>query len=93
MLASPDATQTVGALGVVSFGGAGLAATVQAWLDGVADNDGWLLKIENESPLATAVRFGSREGSGGPQLTVEVTPPVPADRRSFGEVKNSYRGE
>jgi len=54
----------------------GMAADVQDWVNGVKPNFGWIIVHQNEVPLGTAKRFGSREGtaSSRPVLTVDFTP-------------------
>ncbi len=47
---------------------------LQGWLDAPSGNHGWIV-IGDETRLATARRFGSREGGVPPVLTLEFTPP------------------
>lgn len=57
----------------------GMTADVQAWRDGSAPNNGWVL-IGDESTLTTAFRFDSRESltaSQRPTLTIDFSPPAP----------------
>jgi hypothetical protein len=62
-------------LGAYTWSGGTLAQDVQAWVDGTAANDGWLL-LGNESVGQTARRFGSRESTTPPILDVDFAPPV-----------------
>jgi hypothetical protein len=52
---------------------AGMVADVQSWVDNPESNFGWLLRGD-ESVLATAKRFGSRESGTPPVLLVQYTP-------------------
>jgi hypothetical protein len=66
-----------------------LVADVQEWLDDPAANFGWAL-IGDESTIATAKRFDSRENANvslRPVLKVEFTPPV----SSSGQVPDGRR--
>jgi hypothetical protein len=72
-VAEASATITVGGVGDYDWGSGLLASDVQTWLDGDADNFGWLL-IGDESTAATSKRFNSRSNAAGvPQLTVQFT--------------------
>lgn len=88
-----SASTSVAGLGVYTWSGAGLAADVQAWLDGANPNHGWIL-IGNESVGGTAKRFASREApdpADRPRLTVEYSPPSTAaigDMNCDGNVNN-----
>jgi uncharacterized repeat protein (TIGR01451 family) len=56
-----------------------MVADVQDWLDNPANNFGWLLKMDNETPTQTAKRFGSKDDptpANRPQLIIHYTPPV-----------------
>ena len=60
--------------------GAGLAADVQAWVDGTKPNYGWLLLIPNDgaAPNNTLLEFYSRDAAEvdaafRPQLTIDFT--------------------
>ena len=68
----------VGASGGYTFpSSAGMVADVQAWIDNPAQNFGWCVR-GNESTIATAKRFDTRENSlpsHRPLLTVDYTPP------------------
>lgn len=54
----------------------GLVADVQSWVSGPAGNFGWMV-IGNEAAGAsqTTYRFGTKESSAPPNLTVTFTPP------------------
>ncbi len=71
-----SATQSIGGTGSYTWSGAGMVADVQAWVDGNADNFGWLL-MGNESTAVTAKRFDTRENPSTafhPQLEVTYVP-------------------
>jgi len=76
--ALPSATLVVGHQnGAYSWTGAGLAADVQAWLDGTP-NDGWIVIAQTDA-LRETKRFNSRENSDAatrPVLTVTFTTPT-----------------
>ena len=70
-----------------------MVADVQSWLDNPASNFGWLV-LGDESTIATAKRFDTRESASPPVLTIQyipgprVTPtprprPTPVPRPSF----------
>lgn len=66
--------------GSYTFGSAaGLVADVQSWIDNPAQNQGWLLKSEQESIVGAAKRVVTREGSPAqrPQLVIGYSAPVP----------------
>ncbi len=48
---------------------------VQAWVDTPATNNGWIV-IGDEAAQKSVRRFGSKEGSESPVLTVDFTPPA-----------------
>ncbi len=79
--ALPSATFVVGHQnGAYSATGAGLAADVQAWLDGTAPNDGWIVLAQTDAIRETK-RFNSRENGDAatrPVLTVTFTTPTPS---------------
>ncbi len=54
-----------------------LAADVQAWIDGEAENHGWAL-MGDETLIWTARKFGAREGFSGTRPTLTVTWQAPA---------------
>ena len=77
--AAASATTLVGGNGSYSWSGAGMVADVQAWVNGDADNNGWLL-LGVESGGATAKRFDTKEEfnpANRPILSVEYNPPGP----------------
>ncbi|MGI8908725.1 MAG: DNRLRE domain-containing protein [Candidatus Sumerlaeaceae bacterium] len=61
------------------FTGAGMVQDVQSWLNGSAQNFGWVL-LGNEASVWNAKRFVSSEGISGqrPQLTITFAPPTSA---------------
>lgn len=68
------------AIGLYTWTGAGLVADVQAWVDGAASNDGWILVGDEASAGGTAKRFSTHEHPvrrERPTLVVEWTPPAP----------------
>ena len=74
--AEPSATaEGRGNNSTVTFSGAGLVADVQAWVDGEADNFGWILI--GGSAGGTAKRFHSADGNAPegqkPRLTIRYT--------------------
>jgi hypothetical protein len=77
---------------------AGLIADVQSWLDTPAQNQGWLLKSDQESTVGAAKRMVTREGSAAqrPQLVIGYSVPVPfkptlpAPRLIGGDIELSY---
>lgn len=75
-----SAAQTVAIVPApIVWADAGLAADVQAWIDGTALNAGWIL-IGDETAVPTAKQFGSRENvdpSRRPRLDIDFTPPPP----------------
>ena len=50
-----------------------MVADVQAWLDNPASNFGWLV-LGDETAIATAKRFDTRESASPPMLTIEFIP-------------------
>ncbi len=78
----------------VTFGGAGLASDVQAWIDDPSSNDGWIV-IGNEQTIQTTRRLASREAEDErlrPRLVVTFVPPPPADLDCDGRVDGSDLG-
>lgn len=67
----------LGISGSFSITGTGLAADVQAWVDGTHGNFGWALVAANEGNPFDARRIGSVEGGQAMVLTVEFTVPAP----------------
>jgi hypothetical protein len=78
---SASATQLVFGPGFYSWSSAAMAQDVQGWLDDPGQSFGWLV-LGDESSIATAKRFDSRENPEPalrPALTVAYTPiPEPA---------------
>lgn len=58
--AAASASVSVGGAGKYTWSAPGLVADVQAWVDGVVPNHGWIL-VGDESGSTTAKRFDSRE--------------------------------
>ena len=88
--ATVSASQSVGGVGQYTWSSAQMVADVQSWLDNAASNFGWLV-LGDETAIATAKRFDTRESASPPILTIEfvraprVTPsprprPTPAPR-------------
>ncbi|MFK7961513.1 MAG: DNRLRE domain-containing protein [Phycisphaerales bacterium] len=73
---APSAALAVGPVaGPWTWSGAGLVDDVQAWVDGAAVNDGWLV-IGGEASPSTSRRFASRESTNAatvPQLRVHYS--------------------
>ena len=67
-----SASQSVGAIGHYTWSSAQMVADVQGWLDNPASNFGWLM-LGDESVIATAKRFDTRESASPPVLTIEFT--------------------
>lgn len=92
--AAASASQVVGTVQLTTYTWGPtpeMTADVQSWLDNPADNFGWLVR-GNEELLNTAKRFASREHpvtNIRPVLTVEFTPPCPADLTGDGAVDGS----
>ena len=90
-----SASTNVGGSGSTpTWASAGLAADVQAWVDGVKPNYGWTIKHVDEIAFGTAKRFGSRENgssSSRPVLTIDYTPGVagPGAGYCFGDGTSS----
>lgn len=70
-----SATTTVGPkFGQYVWSGPGAVADVQAWVDGSAENDGWLLRADESIRFGSARRFATRENAlveSRPELSVE----------------------
>ncbi len=63
-----------GSSGTAVFSSAGLAADVQAWVNGTAGNFGWILVAEDEVTTGAAIRFSTREATTGkPALTISYS--------------------
>jgi hypothetical protein len=74
--ATVSASQSVGAVGVYTWSSSQMRADVQSWLDDPASNFGWLV-LGDESEIATAKRFDTRESASPPVLTIQFRPPGP----------------
>jgi hypothetical protein len=70
--ATVSASQSVGAVGQYTWSSAQMVADVQSWLDNPASNFGWLV-LGDESAIATAKRFDTRESASPPVLTIQYT--------------------
>ena len=90
--ATVSASQSVGVIGQYTWTSAQMVADVQSWLDNPGSNFGWLV-LGDESTIATAKRFDTRESASPPVLTIQymsaprVLPsprprPTPAQRPS-----------
>jgi hypothetical protein len=84
--ATVSASQSVGGIGQYTWSSTQMVADVQSWLDDPASNFGWLV-LGNETTIATAKRFDTRESASPPMLTIQyrvvATPrprPSPAPR-------------
>ena len=70
------ASQSVGAIGTYTWGSTSqMVADVQSWLNNPSNNFGWLVKGLDESTIATAKRFETKESATPPALTINYTPP------------------
>lgn len=69
-----SASQSVGGTGYYMWSSAQMVADVQSWLDNPASNFGWLV-LGDETAIATAKRFDTRESASPPILTIEFTGP------------------
>jgi hypothetical protein len=90
--ATVSASQSVGGIGQYTWNSAQMVADVQSWLDNPASNFGWLV-LGDETAIATAKRFDTRESASPPMLTIQYIPaprvlptprprPTPAPRPS-----------
>jgi hypothetical protein len=84
--ATVTASQSVGAIGQYTWTSVQMIADVQSWLDDPGSNFGWLV-LGDESTIATAKRFDTRESASPPVLTIQYTPaprviPTPRPRPS-----------
>jgi hypothetical protein len=68
--ATVSASQSVGGTGHYMWSSAQMVADVQSWLDNPASNFGWLV-LGDETAIATAKRFDTRESASPPILTIE----------------------
>lgn len=76
-VATPSATQTVGAFGFYDWQGPDLVADVEGWIADPTTNFGWCV-VGNETSSETAKRFDSRNQTNPlfrPQLTIDFTVP------------------
>ena len=71
--ATVSASQSVGGVGQYTWSSAQMVADVQSWLDNPASNFGWLV-LGDESAIATAKRFDTRESASPPVLTIQYIP-------------------
>src|ERR1700730_1071967 len=71
--ATVSASQSVGTVGQYTWSSAQMVADVQSWLDNPPGNFGWLV-LGDESAIATAKRFDTRESASPPMLTIEFIP-------------------
>jgi hypothetical protein len=74
--ATVSASQAVGPVGMYTWSSLQMRADVQSWLDDPASNFGWLI-LGDESEIATAKRFDTRESASPPVLTIQFRPPGP----------------
>ena len=72
--ATVSASQSVGGTGHYTWSSAQMVADVQSWLDNPASNFGWLV-LGDETAIATAKRFDTRESASPPMLTIEFRVP------------------
>ncbi len=84
--ATVSASQSVGGVGQYTWSSAQMVADVQSWLDNPATNFGWLV-LGDETAIATAKRFDTRESASPSMLTIQYTPgprvmPTPRPRPS-----------
>jgi hypothetical protein len=78
--ATMSASQSVGAVGMYTWSSSQMVADVQSWLNDPATNFGWLV-LGDESDIATAKRFDTRESASPPVLTIQFRPaPAPRPR-------------
>jgi hypothetical protein len=68
--ATVSASQSVAGVGQYTWSSAQMVADVQSWLDNPASNFGWLV-LGDESTIATAKRFDTRESASPPVLTIQ----------------------
>src|SRR6266404_6837935 len=68
--ATVSASQSVGGIGQYTWNSAQMVADVQSWLDNPASNFGWLV-LGDETAIATAKRFDTRESASPPVLTIQ----------------------
>jgi hypothetical protein len=85
-----SASQSVGAIGEYVWSSAQMVADVQSWLDNPTNNFGWLV-LGDESDVATAKRFDTRESTSPPVLSIEYTP-APTPTPTPGPIQLSAHG-
>ena len=68
--ATVSASQSVGGIGQYTWSSTQMVADVRSWLDDPASNFGWLV-LGNETTIATAKRFDTRESASPPMLTIQ----------------------
>ena len=71
--ATVSASQSVGGIGQYTWSSALMIADVQSWVNNPASNFGWLV-LGDETTIATAKRFDTRESASPPMLTIEFIP-------------------
>ena len=73
---TPSATASAGQfLSIVEWGGEGLIADIQRWIDDPASNFGWMIVSSIEDQNQRVKKLVSSEGTTArPRLTVEITP-------------------
>jgi hypothetical protein len=80
-VAAPDSTADVSGFGFSTLpSSAAMVQTVQGWVSGAMPNNGWLLKLDDETILRDARRVaGANYGdpNAAPALTVQFTAPPP----------------
>jgi hypothetical protein len=84
--ATVSASQSVGGVGQYTWSSAQMVADVQSWVNNPASNFGWLV-LGDETAIATAKRFDTRESASPPVLTIQYIPgsrvmPTPRPRPS-----------
>jgi hypothetical protein len=68
--ATVSASQSVGGTGQYTWSSMQMVADVQSWVNNPASNFGWLV-LGDETTIATAKRFDTRESASPPVLTIE----------------------
>jgi hypothetical protein len=71
--ATVSASQSVVGVGQYTWSSMQMVADVQAWLDDSASSFGWLV-LGDETAIATAKRFDTRESASPPMLSIQYTP-------------------
>jgi hypothetical protein len=71
--ATVSASQSVGGTGQYTWSSPQMVADVQSWLDDPASNFGWLV-LGDETTIATAKRFDTRESASPPILAIQYIP-------------------